>query len=232
MIAAGAHAAVPAQFDVAAVKPSGSNERMSLRVTPGGMFFATSVTLRFLVTLAWRVRDDQVTGGPSWLDDDRWDVEARSETDPTLHDFEPMLQQLLADRFKLVARQSTRQGSIYELVQTKNGSRLRPPADGDCTGETDPPCGEFRFIQRRILIGKSVTAPLLALTLSRIVERTVIDRTGIEGAWNVDLEWDPADTGGAALFTALEEQAGLHLQPGRGPVEVIVVDGAEKASEN
>ncbi len=221
-----------AQFDVAAVNPSGANEPMSLRVTPGGMWFATGVTLRFLVTLAWRVRDDQVAGGPSWLDSERWDIAAKSESDPGMKDFQPMVRALLEDRFKLAVRETSRQGPIYELVRAKKGPRLETPKERDCTKDSDPPCGGFQFLERRHLIGKSVTMPVAAVALARILQQPVVDRTGIHGAWNMDVEWDPAQSDGPSIFTALEEQAGLRLEPGRGPVEVIVVDRAEKPTAN
>ncbi len=226
-------AAPAARFDVAVVKPSGANEQMSQRVTPSGMWFASGVTLRFLLTLAWRVRDDQVTGGPSWLDNDRWDIAAKSESDPGLKDFQPMVQALLEDQFKLAVHETNREGPIYELVTAKKGPRLVATARSqDCTKNVDPPCGGFQFLERRHLIGKSVTMPVLALALARILQKTVADRTGIQGAWDMDVQWDPAQSDGPSIFTALEEQAGLRLQPGRGPVAVIVVDSAKRPTEN
>jgi uncharacterized protein (TIGR03435 family) len=243
-------------FEVASVKPNKSGEQGSrVGMAPNGRFTATNVTLKQLITNAYNLRSFQVTGGPDWLDVDRFDISATvgHAIQPTAGGPPPELIQMfknfLADRFKLVARTETKEGPIYQLVLArpdgKLGAKLRA-AEVDCAalmarggpppttapGEM-PPCGT-RITNGR-LNGRGGAMPQIVRTLAGLpgVERLIVDKTGLIGSFDLDLEWtqDPSiDVSGPSLFTALQEQLGLKLEPARGPTEVLVIDGAQLPS--
>jgi len=156
------------------------------------------------------------------------------------------MQTLLADRFKLAIHRETKEMPIYELVAGKNGPKLvAAPESGDQHK------GQFRLGRGQMNLS-SASMPDLADSLSRIVGRNVYDRTGIAGTYEIKLEWTPdegqfpefkdhgdgkegsaaAPETGPSIFAALQEQLGLKLEAAKGPVEVVVIDHIEKASEN
>jgi bla regulator protein blaR1 len=286
VVAAFPHAqtSMPAErFEVASVKPyKGPLTMISSNTEPGGRFVAQQQSLKDLVTLAYRVRDSQILGGPSWIASDRFDVNAMAARelppfDPTgeIGPLERMLQSLLADRFKLVAHRETRELPIFALVMARSDGRPREklgeklrPSSTDCasvfadraragqpgplvTGDR-PTCGMV-VSPWSIRIGGG---PLSQLTtvLTNMTNRFVVDRTGLTGNYDVDLQWTPQgmlmtrppgdnppgpafpapppDANGATLETAIQEQLGLKLDPQRGFVPVLVIDRAERPSSN
>lgn len=238
------------RFDVASVKQNLSSvEGGSVRLTPGGRLVARNAPLRLLISAAYDVRDFQLFGGPAWMASDHFDIEAKTAGNPTQEQISQMLQGLLADRFHLMVHRETRELPIYRLLVAKGGSRLQPAKEGQCTSMVPPPakfdpatlrpCGGFNS-NVGMMLGGSVATAKLAAALSRTLGRTVMDETGLEGSYDISLHWTPDDTLPAAanasndpsFFTALQEQLGLRLEPGKGPVEVLVVDRAEKPSQN
>jgi uncharacterized protein (TIGR03435 family) len=164
-----------------------------------------------------------------------------------------MLRELLKDRFKLVAHTEAREGPIYELMMAhddrRRGPQLRPP-ETDCAklDPAGPPppdgfCGGIRTGIAR-LTGRTAPMRQLASVLTGVVQRQVVDRTNLPGVFDFDLEFSPmplnADAADIAasvdnaisLFTALQEQLGLKLQPQRGSIDYVVIDGVEPPSEN
>jgi uncharacterized protein (TIGR03435 family) len=250
---------LPAQspvFEVASIRPTAPGGRQGAGlagVQPGGRFIAGGVTLRRLVAGAFD--DAQVVGGPAWMDTDRFDINARAEGDPPPAEIVQMVRSLLADRFKLVLHTETREAPIYALTTARGDRRLGPTlreSDGQCAQEArnfvpqfapgPPPCGDFR-LGARALTARGMTMARLARLLRGRVGRPVLDRTNLDGAYDLELEWSsdlglqqapPAGAGaaeltpdGLSLFTALQEQLGLRLDATRGPVDVIVIDRAE-----
>ena len=127
------------QFEVASIKPNKSGDmRVMMSVQPGGRFTATNVTLRMMIRNAYQLQEFQITGGPSWIADERFDIVAKAETGDGIGDpfrAEPngqpsrgqlMIRALLADRFKLVAHNETRELPIYALVKARNDGKLGP----------------------------------------------------------------------------------------------------------
>jgi uncharacterized protein (TIGR03435 family) len=245
-----AAAARPA-FAVASVKPTDLSlgQQIDMRALPGGTVTATAVTLKFLITVAYGVQNIQISGGPGWLDTAKFDILAKPDANPAdgvKLPLLPMLQSLLEDRFKLVVRRETRELSVYELKLAKSGGQLGPnlkessagacPVDAPAVGTI--PCGGF-VLDRGRLAGNKDQLSALTKPLSGIVDRPVVDKTGLTQRFDLILEWSP-DMGGAAnsnsglpsIFTALQEQLGLRLEPAKEPTEVLVVDRAEKPSEN
>jgi uncharacterized protein (TIGR03435 family) len=250
-------------FEVASVKPNKSGERpMSLQIQPGGRLNITNVPVRVMIRNAYQLQDFQIVGGPDWLATDRFDITAKAEGNPTGPQMSLMLRTLLAERFTLTLHNETRELPIYALVMARAGGRLGPQIRKgvfDCgplrNGPPPPPtpgprspddpfnCG-FRVGPGR-MIGRGSTMVALAASLSTWVNRVVLDRTGLAGDFDLDLEWTPdrmpqgppppgapplppIDPNGPSLFTAVQEQLGLKLESTRGPVEVLVIDGAEQ----
>jgi uncharacterized protein (TIGR03435 family) len=229
---------------------------------PGGRFIALGATLRRLAGDGYGdVRIYEVVGGPAWVATDRFDVNARAEGDRPPDVIRRMVWQMLVDRFKLVAHTERREVPVYTMTlaraDRKTGSRMRA-SDPKCAEEARnyiptmptgaaPPCGDYR-LSARSLTARGMTMSSLSGLLEGRVGRPVIDRTGLDGAFDLDIEWSsdlglkqaPPDSAGAAqlspdglsLFTALQEQLGLKLEPGRGPVDILVIDSAEPLSEN
>jgi uncharacterized protein (TIGR03435 family) len=238
------------KFAVASIKknPDGG-ENGGAFIQPGGRFGARNVTLRFLIRGAWDVKDFQISGGPPWINADRFDVTAKAPEDSRgSEQMRPMLQALLADRFGLVLHRETKELPVYELVPAKGGLKLTTPRDGSCATrdpkiprprEAMPFCDNIRTGKGR-LEAYGVVMSRLAAALSDATGRTVVDRTGFTGIFDGHLEFSPEevtsgpapDSSGPSIFTAVQEQLGLKLESAKGQVEILVIDHAEKPSEN
>lgn len=240
-------------FEAATVRQNTSGEtRRQIEVLPGGRFNAINMTLREILSIAYPVdgkfRDEiTLTGGPGWINSDRFDIVAKAEGSPQLDTNKPgstvtdvdrdavervrqMLRRLIAERFTLRLHHEMRQLPIYELVRAKSGDALGPDlrtAAADCGRD----CGSIRRMGPDKVVGTSVSAGSLAHSMSDWVRRTVVDKTGLTGPMDFTLTWAPegaTDSTAPSIFTAVQEQLGLKLEPGRGPVDVLVVDSAEK----
>ncbi|MGD0873249.1 MAG: TIGR03435 family protein [Bryobacteraceae bacterium] len=242
----------PLTFDVASVKLSAGCPPACglIRQMPGGQtYHGEGVPLRVLMTVAYTVTDRQISGGPSWMNTDRFDIEAKAARPRTSDELHVMLRQLLEERFQLKVRRETREESVWALVVDKGGSKMpvHDPADLDhppmglqaVRGSDGSMCGG--------LAGHNVTMDYFAFTLSRSTDRIVIDRTGLPARYDVNLQFLPdaartaaPDGGGgpaispdcADLPSALPKQLGLRLESAKGPVEFLVVEHAEKPSGN
>jgi uncharacterized protein (TIGR03435 family) len=220
-------------------------------VFPGGRLKGERISLQQLVTVAYDLQKHQVASSLSWLGTERFDLEATAGHPAGEPELRLMLQTLIADRFHLKFHRETREMTIYSLVQAKNGvasgKSIHQSPSGDCGKMTTPDSAQARSGETTACGGESVTAgnivghrttlDELATNLAIMVERLVINKTGLEGSYDLTLTWTPdkvrgTDDNGPSLFTAVEEQLGLKLEAGRGPVEVLVVDSAEKPSEN
>ena len=235
------------EFEVASVKPNTSGAaNTSVGATPGG-YVGTNVPLRLLVTLAYRLRGFQVIGGPSWINTERFDVTARAPEGASQSEILPMLRTLLAQRFKLVVRTESRDAPIFALVLARSDGRLGPqltPSTTDCTPPAPNLPGACRMsgtIGSAAGSLKATGQPLteLASFLGSNVDRIVVDRTGLTGRFDIELSWKgtplrpapdapPAASDGPSVFTAVQEQLGLRLEPARGPVEHLVIESAER----
>jgi bla regulator protein blaR1 len=194
--------AAPA-FDAVSVKANTSGKtEVDFAAPRGSRFSATNVSLKMLLMRAFKMKNFEVEGGPSWIDSDRWDIAASSSRNSIAEpDFKLMLQALLADRFQLQAHRGTKQVQVYALLPVKNGSKL-PPASGSCfphdapppllvAGQPPPlPCGGF-IMDGSHLEGRQISAPLFASALSNMLGRAVIDKTGYAGIFDVHLEFAP-----------------------------------------
>lgn len=228
------------EFEVASLKPSAPGQTNGIiRPMPGNQrYVGTNVPLRVLMTVAYTVTDRQISGGPAWLTTDTFDIDAKAARPGSIDDLHLMLQHLLEDRFHLKLRREKKEQAVWDLVPDKTGPKL---TEHDPADKNYPPiAGGARGIQ-----GTNVTMDYFAFFLSRIVDRGVIDKTGLQARYDVKLEFaQPARVNGAApeaadansdaptIFTALKEQLGLKLVASKGPVEYLVIEHAEKPSEN
>jgi uncharacterized protein (TIGR03435 family) len=218
-----------------------------------GRFRAVNEPLWRLVAEAYRttyqLRRFEIVGIPRAMDGLRFDVEAVPPAGATSSDRPLMLRQLLADRFKLTAHPETRELPVYNLVTQRADGRLGPHlkhSEIDCValraGRSVPPAATDGIRPCVMVFGQGLLrangmriADLAEMGLSRSVSAPVIDRTGLAGAYEWTLEWlpDSSSSSGAndpdrvPLVTALQEQLGLKLETGRGPVQVVVIDHAE-----
>ena len=234
-------------FELTSVKRNISgSERTSTRGQPNGGWSATNVRLKAVIARAYEVREFQITGGPDWIDSDRFDIVARGpEGTPTQLRF-PMLRALLAERFKLVTRIETRVQPVYLLVLARADGRLGPQLKRStlaCAGQTTPQPGSDCGVDTSVndsfgtMSAKGVSMDRIAAALANLaINRTVINRTGLEGAFDADLRFASeaaalavANRGDEAspVFTALQEQLGLRVQSDRGPVSFVVIDSVQ-----
>ena len=275
--------AVAAAFDVVSVKPdTQAGGPTMLRVQAGGRYTATNVTVNMLILNAYRLQGFQLVGAPGWVSTDHYDIAAKSPADiapPNPNSNEPtdlqlMLRAMLADRFKLKVHTETREVPTYDLVLARSDGRLGTKltrSTTDCVAEAAaaraanngaPPafpafnqpmkCG-IRVGMGTYTAG-SVTMAQIASNIAGQTGRTVTDRTGLTGNWDVDLSYtpdrmparapgtpadqpitvngQPIDPNGPSIFTAIQEQLGLKLESGKGSVDVVVIDSIERPTED
>jgi uncharacterized protein (TIGR03435 family) len=242
-------------FEVASIRPSGdSRARQDADVQPSGRFVVTNTTLVNLITDFFEVQRHELVSGerlPSWVGSERWDIVAKG---PPITDlaaqiplYRRMMQNLLTERFKLVTRREMRDIPIYALVFARADRRLGPqmrPSSADCAalsaafkatgarqGPDSPTCG-LRPIRGQYA-GTGISLRDLARALATS-GRPVVDATGLTGSFDFELTWTPDDAaapgGGASLFTAVQEQLGLRLEPRQAPMNVLVIESAERAT--
>ena len=217
-------------FEVASVRPNHTGDVSSGEHTGRGRLTVTNDTLKQLILVAFDVKDFQIEGGPRWLDSDRYDIVATtgSSEQITNQQLRPLLQALLADRFQLKAHRETKEMSIYSLVVAKNGPKLTEHTGGGAgDSSTNPSTGNIR--------AANVTMTTLANSLSQVMGRPVIDNTDLKTNFDYKLVWAPPEqmnSTAPSIFTALKEQLGLRMESTKGPVEMLIIDSAEKASEN
>jgi bla regulator protein blaR1 len=272
--------AAATSFEVASVKANkGGSNGTGIGFQPGGRFRATNAPLKMLIGIAYASPQPlpvfQIAGGDKWIESERFDIVAKAAID-----FKPgpngpppemflMLQSLLAERFHLLVHRESKEQAVFALVLARSDGTLGPQlhqSATDCAallaamrarggppappppGER-PPCGMRMFPGN--LSGGSATMAQLTNVLARFVNRTVIDRTGLAGGFDVDLQWTPdqmpqgrgdpppgapalppIDPNGPSLFTAVQEQLGLKLESTKAPVDILVIDHVERPTED
>jgi len=219
------------RFDVASIKPASDDEIAggASGITTGhGRAVGTNVTLKRCIIGSYHVGPGQVTGGPTWIDSDRFHIEAKT-AGPVNDDaiFDAMLRNLLAERFHLALHRETRKLRALVLVVSKRGPKLERAEGGDAVTEA----------RHGALTLKNSTMGALAERLARATDLPVVNRTGLTGIFNLTLTWTPDNDqpkpdGPPPLSSALNEQLGLQLKAERAPIEVLVIDHVEKPTEN
>ena len=241
-------------FEVASIKPNKSGSGSSDSGFDNGRFAATNIQLKTLLQYdAYGIPGPQILEAPDWLTSERFDIEAKVD-DSTLIQMgklsrdqrnllkQQMIQQLLADRFKLRVHWETRELPVYALVVAKSGPKFQ--ASKDTNGDTGISSGNGRYTAQGVTMAKFTQS--LTQVLARELGRVVIDKTGIEGKYDLALTWAPEENStasgntsnenfalsGSSIFMALQEQLGLRLESTRSKVDVLVIDHIERPSEN
>ncbi len=248
--------------------------------TPGRLKF-TCIPVRNLISIAYGALTEdgrvssrmiEVTGGPGWLDNERYTISAKAESNaPVAEMVRTMLPALLEERFQLKVHREAKETNVYALTVAKSGPKLQPMKEGSCTpidinnlpkrpapGESEPRlCGGGGMRSSPsggVMDSVGISMPELAgRMLQGRVDRPVVDKTGLNGRYDVHLEFtpenfsagpvrlngaevpapsEPAVSAGPSIFTALQQQLGLKLTPEKGSVEILVVDHVEKPSDN
>jgi uncharacterized protein (TIGR03435 family) len=233
-------------FDVATIKPVGPDDGKGRFIKMDGpdRFVVKDYTLKLLIAAAYDLNPKTISGGPAWVESDHYNILAKSpgEVRPSHDEQMAMLRSLLSDRFKLAFHREAKDFSIFELQVTKGGAKLKPTA---AALDTPPSVGPgVVYPQRIVLPGRNASmGDLVSLLQRAILDRPVIDKTGLSGRYDFDMEWAPdetqfggdvpvasADAPSPPLFRAIQDQLGLRLVATRGPVDALIVDAAQRPS--
>ena len=234
-------------FEVAAIRPVDSDRKSSRYITMRGSdtFVEKSYTLKLLIAAAYELNPREISGGPGWVGSDHFDIQARTPgtVRPTHEEQMRMLRRLLTDRFKLSYHREQRVFSIYELETDKGGPKLKPST---AAADAPPALISTVYPQHILLPARNATmAEFVSILQRAILDRPVVDKTGLQGRYDFDLQWAPEETqfGGEVpatpqdassppFFTAVREQLGLRMVATRGPAEALVIDRVQRPSPN
>jgi uncharacterized protein (TIGR03435 family) len=232
-MAPGAHPA----FEVATIKPSSPDDQNSGFRTEDRNIFVENETMNMLISFAYGVHAKQIVDAPPWFGSERFDIKGFADADgvPNVDQYREMVRKLLTDRFHLQFQRGQREMSRFTLTVAKGGSKIEatksaPDALQDQTGSTNNGHVSWRFTNNSMAE--------FAQFLQFVLDRPVVDQTGLKGKFDFKLQWttDPeaaADPAAAPGFlTAIQEQAGLKVEPSRGEVEVLAITHAEQPSPN
>jgi uncharacterized protein (TIGR03435 family) len=254
------------KYDVVSVKPNKIGNNSTMRITPDGLI-EVNAGLRGLIRQAFGIEVFQLSGEPTWFKSERYDVEAKMDEsvadglqklppDESKLARQQMLQALLADRFGLVIHHEQRDFPVYKLVIAKNGPKLQEAKPGDTyangikypngpgrAGATQMHMTVKGQLETEEFKGQAMSLGALCQSLGRILNRPVLDMTGLVGRYDVTFEFEvdvqnPAqpdalpDPGALTLFAAVQQQLGLKLESGKGPFDVIVIDHIERPTAN
>lgn len=236
-------------FQVATIKPTAPEATGRwIRMQSADRFAARNHAVRTLIAAAYDLSPHAITGGPAWVDSDHWDILAKTPggVRPNLAEQMSMLRQLLSERFNLTFHREPKQLSIYTLNVATGGSKLRASTlSPDATPEGPP---ALAFVMSATVVrleARYATIAEFASVLQRSpLDRPVVDRTGLSGRYDFNLEFAPDESlwGGMlprpensenpGLFRAVQEQLGLRLRGTKGPVDALIIERVQRPSEN
>jgi bla regulator protein BlaR1 len=232
----------PRPFEVAAIKPNHSGSGSTTGQTVHGRLTVTNETVRSLILRAFQLMDSQVSGGPDWINTERYDISAKTD-DASISDDQLWLslQPLLIDRFHLRFHRTTKDAPLYSLVVSKPKQALVPHS-----GPDEPSLKSSMNSSSGKIEASNVTMARLAAVLTPIAGRSVIDNTHLAGGFDFKLEWARESQEGSVLENveqrmgissprltdAVQDQLGLKLQPARGPMEIVVIDSVDRPTPN
>jgi uncharacterized protein (TIGR03435 family) len=257
------------KFEAASIKPSSTTNFRMVRPLPGRL--EADAPVRLLMQNAYTVQPFQIVGGPDWIGSTRYQVEAKADGNANRAQLFLMLQSLLEDRFQLKIHRETRELPVYTLVAARSGLKLPSPKEGACDtvgpdappdwagGQMRPPqqgqpplahCGNVTVALASSgarMQGGNIPMQEFVRMLSMVLDRSVIDKSGFTGLFDLRLDFlpdettpplpapppgAPLDSSSPSILTAIQEQLGLRLESAKGPVDVIVVDHVERPSAN
>jgi uncharacterized protein (TIGR03435 family) len=236
----------PLAFEVATIKLSNPETPGKLYTMRGRQMLTINTTLYDLIVFAYDLHQKQIAGAPDWGEMQKFDVTGQPEAPglPSIVQMRGMIRQLLTDRFKLAFHRDKREMPVYAIVVGPTGHKLTK-------NETNPnglPNLLFRGLGV-LPVNNATMAEFAGVLQSAVMDRPVVDKTGLTGRWDFQIRWTPDESqfGGLGvrvppptndpnappgIFTAFTEQLGLKLEPTRAPVDVLVIDKVEKPSEN
>jgi len=236
----------PLAFEVATIKLSNPDQPGRLFTVRGRQVLTINTTLNDLIVFAYDLHAKQIAGGPDWAESQKFDVTGQPEAPgtPSITQLRGMIRLLLTDRFKLAFHRDKRDMPVYAIVVGPNGHKLTK-------NETNPnglPNLLFRGLGV-LPVSNATMGEFVGVMQSAVLDRPVVDKTGLTGRWDFQLRWTPDESqfvsmgvrvppptneanAPPGLFTAFPEQLGLKLDSARAPVEVLVIDKVEKPSEN
>lgn len=254
------------EIEVATVKQNKAGGGQSIQLSPAGRLNVTNMPVRQLIRIAYATDaiqvPGQIVGGASWIDAERFDIAAKATVEPQLKTdtFQVMVRSVLEDRFHVKVHTEMRESPMYALVLANKDGRLGSSlkrSDGKCYSRNNPPPPNAPFDPSTFCsirggagdmtyTGQTIQAIGRNLANYPVIGRPVIDRTGLQGTYDLHIVFvpafidspngppvaNPAADSGPNLFTALVEQAGLKLQGERGAVEFLVIDGVERPTED
>lgn len=236
------------RFEVASFKPSTAGRKdYGIRPAPGGQRYeAWNCPIKVMLEAAYRIKPEQIVGAPGWFDSEPYDMEAKADKPASTDDLHAMLINLLVDRLQLKLHRESRDMRRYALSVDKDGPKLAPHPNANA-GELWIDQKEEKFLHVKL---KGTAAPVdyLAFRLSLLMDLPVVDLTGLHGTYDFSVEYtrdlppntpptaklngQEIDTSGPTVFAVLKQQLGLDLTAGKGPVEVLVIDSAERPTAN
>jgi uncharacterized protein (TIGR03435 family) len=233
-------------FEVATIKPSKPDAQGKGFTVRGTRFATFNTTLNDLITFAYGVQSKQVVGEPGWVDSDKFDIDAKPDTPGTPNDrqLKVMVKKLLVERFQLKFHEDKKELSVYALVPGKTAPKLTQAA-----ADAGALPGLFFRGLGQLNVRNATMEDFCGLMQTTVLDRPVVDQTGLTGRWDFTLNWTPDESqfGGLGvkvpppsdkadapppLFTAIQEQMGLKLDPTKAQVKVLVIDKVEKPSDN
>lgn len=224
-------------FEVATIKPSDPNDQSSSLRIDGHRIWVENLTLATILSIAYDIHRDQILNAPAWLSNDRYDIRGFPDLpgQPNEVQYKQMLQKLLADRFQLQFHRDTRELSTYAITVLKSGPKFAPTKSDPNSLPKQSGNGSGSR-QDWTLTNSSISH--LAQTLQFSLPRPVIDQTNLTGKYDFHLAWtpdtipNPAPDAPPGLFTAIQEQLGLKLEPTPAPAPVLIIDHVERPSNN
>jgi uncharacterized protein (TIGR03435 family) len=232
-------------YEVATIKPGRPEEQKAVQVQ-GTRLATTATSLVDLMMFAYGVHQLQITSGADWTRTEKFDVLIQPDLPgrPSTAQMRSILQKLLADRFQLRFHHAQAELAVYRIVQAKGGAKLTPATASDLQTNT----AAVAFTEGAMVVGNA-TLPEFASLMQRYValDRPIVDHTGLTGKFDFKLSWTPDfsqfngtppwgakpdETAAPSLYTAIQEQLGLKLEPAKELADTLVIDGVEKPSEN
>jgi uncharacterized protein (TIGR03435 family) len=219
---------LPSSFEVVSFRlaPPDSGAGWAFSQPGESRFTATNASLKLLIQVAYGIEESQIQNGPSWIDSQRYDIAALPPDGyipKTKQELQPLLQNMLADRLKLTVHWETKNHRGYELVNTKVPTKMNP-------GLTQSTGGNNVFMPNRIG-SDAMSMQTLTVMLSALLGSPVTDKTGLDGNYKIALKFAPVnapDSPLPSIFTAIQEDLGLKLNPATVPTTYLVIDHVDR----
>jgi uncharacterized protein (TIGR03435 family) len=224
-------------FDVVTIKPARSEELKGSFRVGGHRLYIENQTVNSLMSVAFAIHQRQIVDGPAWFETQKYDIVGQADVEgyPNIGQIQEMLQKLFESRFSLKFHREKRELSIYAITVVKGGPKLTRNVDSSNGLPSQTGDGSDGQKVRRF---KNNSMSDFALGMQDFLDKPVVDQTGLGGRYDFVLTWTPDDSNinapnaAPGIFTAVQEQLGLKLEPTKGPADVLVIDHVERPSEN